>query len=253
MKVGWLADIASHVGGAELSQAEFKAAAPEGVEIVDCPPGGIESDLDRYMIHNCVLYSVEELWEIKAPTIKYWHDVGPHLQPGVRDWLDEFAEHICCSPIQASHMGFDVKAPDVHCISPAIDLSRFEQAAASMNGNRSGNVCIGSWRNYGKAPHKVFEWAQTNGDVDFFGDGPFAPKGSAQVPHDAMPALLAQYETFVFLPTVLEPFGRIVAEAWAAGCSVVTNGLVGARWWIENEPEKLDTAAGDFWELVLRD
>jgi hypothetical protein len=36
-----------------------------------------------------------------------------------------------------------------------------------------------------------------------------------------MPALLAQYETFVFLPTVIEPFGRLVAEAWAAGCELV--------------------------------
>jgi hypothetical protein len=32
-----------------------------------------------------------------------------------------------------------------------------------------------------------------------------------------MPALLAQYETFVHLPIVIEPFGRLVAEAWAAG------------------------------------
>ena len=75
-----------------------------------------------------------------------------------------------------------------------------------------------------------------NGPVDFFGDGPFAPQGPRQVPYEAMPALLAQYETFVFLPTVIEPFGRLVAEAWAAGCEIVTNGQVGARWWIEDEP-----------------
>jgi glycosyltransferase involved in cell wall biosynthesis len=66
-----------------------------------------------------------------------------------------------------------------------------------------------------------------------------------------MHALLAQYETFVFLPTVIEPFGRLVVEAWAAGCRIVTNNLVGAKWWIENEPGKLDTAAQDFWRVVL--
>jgi glycosyltransferase involved in cell wall biosynthesis len=54
----------------------------------------------------------------------------------------------------------------------------------------------------------------------------------------------------VFLPSGLEPFCRTVAEAWAAGCEVVTNRLVGALHWIENEPEKLESAAADFWEVV---
>lgn len=249
MRVGWLADTGSYVGGAELTQAEFKAAAPEGVEIVDCPVGGIVPDLDRYVIHNCVLYPVEELQAIKTSAFKYWHDVGPHLHPGVKQWLTSNAEDVCCSPLQAAYMELD-GAP---CIPPAIDLSRFEHAATSINGNRSGSVCVASWRNYGKGPHKVLEWASKTGvEVDFFGDGPFAPKGSMPVPNDAMPALLAQYETLVFLPTVIEPFGRVVAEAWAAGCSVITNNLVGAKWWIGNEPEKLETAAEDFWELVLK-
>jgi glycosyltransferase involved in cell wall biosynthesis len=66
-----------------------------------------------------------------------------------------------------------------------------------------------------------------------------------------MPALLARYETFVFLPTVIEPFGRLVAEAWAAGCRIVTNDLVGAKYWIQNDPDAIETAAEDFWKLVL--
>jgi hypothetical protein len=245
-RVGWLADVSNVTGGAELTQAEFKKAAPDGIEIVDCSPGGIVLDLDRYVIHNCVLYPVELLQEINAPTVKYWHDVGPHVQPGVKEWLSDHATQICCSPIQAEHMGLDVQ-----CIPPPVDLSRFEHAAAHMNGNRAGQVSVGSWRNYGKAAHKVVEWSQRNGPVDFFGDGPFAPTGSTGVPYDAMPRLLAQYERFVFLPMVLEPFGRLVAEAWAAGCEIVTNGLVGARYWIEEGPEAIDTAAEDFWKVVM--
>jgi glycosyltransferase involved in cell wall biosynthesis len=68
-----------------------------------------------------------------------------------------------------------------------------------------------------------------------------------------MPALLAQYKTMVFLPVVLEPFGRVVAEAWAAGCEIVTNGLVGARYWIEEDPKAIETAGEDFWRVVLSD
>jgi hypothetical protein len=42
-----------------------------------------------------------------------------------------------------------------------------------------------------------------------------------------------------------------VAEAWAAGCAIVTNELVGAGYWIQENPEAIETAAEDFWKVVL--
>jgi glycosyltransferase involved in cell wall biosynthesis len=247
MRVGWLVDEGATVGGAELTQAEFRDAAPEHVEIVDCPPGGVVTDLDLYVIQNCVLYTTGDLEPIAdKPRVKYWHDVGPHLQPGVKDSLAD-AKQLCCSPIQAEFMNLK----DAICIPPPVDLSRFEQAAEKVNGNRKGAVSVASWRNYGKAPHKIGEWASQNGGIDVYGGGIFAPPGAQEVAYDHMPALLARYETFVFLPIVLEPFGRLVAEAWAAGCEVVTNNLVGARYWIENDPDAIESAADDFWREVL--
>jgi hypothetical protein len=247
MRVGWLADEASYTGGAELTTAEFRAAAPDGVEIVDCPAGGVDYSCDRYVIQNCVTYSLHDLMVLPGAIVKYWHDVGPHVQPEVHAWLAENAEIVCCSPLQAQYMGLE----GATCIPPAVDLLRFEAAAASMNGNRRGSVCVGQWRNYGKAAHKAAEWGAMNGGVEFFGDGPFAPPGSVAVPYEAMPALLAEYERFVFLPTVIEPFGRTVVEAWAAGCEIITNGLVGARYWMEEDPGALETAGEDFWRVVL--
>jgi hypothetical protein len=247
-RVGWLADQAGYVGGAELTTSEFRAAAPEDVEIVDCPAGAVVKGLDRYVIQNCVTYTPKDLERTDGkPAVKYWHDVGPHIQPRVHEWLAENARNICCSPVQAVFMGID----GAMCIPPPVDLTRFEQAAENVNGDRSGAVSVGQWRNFGKAPHRAAEWGAAHGGIDFFGAGVFAPHGSEEVPYDAMPDLLARYETFVFLPTVIEPFGRLVAEAWAAGCRIVTNNLVGAKWWIENEPGKLDTAAQDFWRVVL--
>ena len=35
MRVAWLADKHNPPGGAELTQAEFRRAAPEGVEVVE--------------------------------------------------------------------------------------------------------------------------------------------------------------------------------------------------------------------------
>lgn len=248
MKVGWLVDNADHTGGAELTQAEFRAAAPDGIDIIDCPAGYVEPDLDLYVVHNCVQYELDDLEPLEGKAVaKYWHDVGPHLQTGVKDWLIENARQVCCSPIQAEHMGLSGM---IGCVPPPVDLDRFRDAGAKMNGNRQGIVSVGSWRNHGKAPHRAAEWAQ--GSLDFYGGGVFAPPDSREIAYEGMPALLARYETFVFLPTVIEPFGRVVAEAWAAGCEIVTNNLVGAKWWIEEDPDKLDTAAADFWSVVLR-
>jgi hypothetical protein len=250
MRVGWLVDDDEGVlGGAELTEREHRAAAPEGVEIVDCPKGNIDPTCDRYVIQNCVLYEVTDLLPLEGkPVTKMWHDVGPWMQPGVRGWLDANATAICCSPLQSDYMGLD----DAVWIPPPVNLQRFMTAAYHVNGNRHGNVCVGSWRNYGKAPHKVAEWAVENDSpVQFYGEGPWAPPGSKPVPYDKMPALLAGFERFVFLPNVLEPFGRAVAEAWAAGCELVVNGNVGAAYWLMEDPGAIETAGEDFWKVVL--
>jgi glycosyltransferase involved in cell wall biosynthesis len=247
-RVGWLADVPDLPGGAEFTQAEFRAAAPDGVEVVDCLPGEVVEGLDRYVIHNCVQYTLDDLKPIEESLgFKYWHDVGPWITPAVHEWLATNTVPICCSPLQAEYMGIDAET-----IPPPVDLDRYAEAASRVNGDRSGAVSVGSWRNYGKAPHKVAEWANaTQTHVDFFGGGFLAPHGSREVSQEIMPGLLASYRTFVFLPTVIEPFGRVVAEAWAAGCEVVTNELVGAGYWIKENPEAIETAAADFWKVVL--
>lgn len=248
MKVGWLADTPGTPGGAELTQAEFRAAAPDGVEIVACPPGNVNPGCDRYVIHNCVQYTLDDLRRIApaARTVKYCHDVCPWVVADVRAWLARRAVHVCCSPAQADHMHVAARL-----IPPPVDLDRFARAAESVNGDRAGVVSVGSWQNLGKAPQLAAAWAAGQQvPIDFFGGGPLAPAGSVEVSYDAMPALLASYETFVFLPTVLEPFGRVVAEAWAAGCEIVTNDLVGAAYWIRENPDAIAAAADDFWELV---
>src|SRR6266498_125218 len=131
MRVGWLADWSDLAGGAEFTQAEFRAAAPPDVEIVDCPPGGVNVTCDRYVIHNCVKYDLKDLeWLEGLPVVKYHHDVGPWLQPDVRGWLDQNATPICCSPLQAEYMGLEHAV----CIPPPIDLALFEGVAAPVHG-----------------------------------------------------------------------------------------------------------------------
>lgn len=249
MKVGWLHDGGNAdgtMGGAELTQAEFRAAAPEGVEIIDCAPAEVEPDLDVYVAHNIVYYSLADLAPTKGRLVKYWHDVGPHMSDDVLEQLAD-ERQVCCSPLQRGYLGLD----EAQLIPPALDLDRFQSAGQQNGRPRRGIVALGPWMNYGKTPRPVLEWAEDR-QVDFFGTGPLAPPGAREVDYDDMPELLAHYETYVHLPLVIEPFGRGVVEAWAAGCKIITNNLVGARYWIEKNPKRLETASEDFWKLVLK-
>lgn len=241
MKVGWLADQHDPPGGAELTQAEFMAARPDSVEITFCPPpGGSFPDADSYVIHNNVTYQAYPI----GRSVRYLHDLRSGFEPG-----DEL---ICCSPLQADRLGLD----DAAHIPPPIDLAAFRPTRQQRrNTERKGSCCIGAFMNSGKGGYRVATWADENEPVDVYGFGPFLPQGPninycGHLEPTKVAQTLWQYERFVFLPVDLEPFGRCVAEAWAAGCDLIINGNVGARYWIEEEPEKLESAAEDFWSLV---
>jgi hypothetical protein len=248
MRIGWLADDPGYLGGAELTQREFRDSAPEGIEIVDCPPGEIVPDLDRYVIHNNLSYSAVELTEtVIAPTWRYHHDfrAGTPIE----------AEHIYCSPVQRERSdAYDNTSP---LIPPAIDLARFKPPRQHRrNGKRQGTCCIATFQNPGKGAQLLEEWAEENGEVDVWGFGPFMPQGQninqmGPSSYEKVPEILWAYERFVYLPSVAEPFGRAVVEAHAAECEVITNRNAGAVWWLEERPEALQTAAQDFWSTVL--
>lgn len=252
MRVGWLSDPAEYTGGAELTQAEFRAAAPGGVEVIDCPPGGI-AECDRYVLHNVVDYSMDDIRATRGrPLFKYVHDLWPHGDKEVRRYLLASANLIFCSPLQAERFGGTADP-----IPPPVDLSHFRPTRQQRrNPKREGTCCVGAFMNAGKGGHLVAEWADQNGAVDVYGFGPFQPVGlnvnhcGAYGQHE-LPTILSRYERFVFLPSAIEPFGRCVVEAWAGGCEIVTNNLVGARYYIEQCPERLESASEDFWGVVL--
>lgn len=249
MKVGWLQDDPGYLGGAEMTAAEFKAAAP--VEVVDCLPGAIDYSLDTYVAQNIVTYSFEEIQALQGKRlIKYCHDVWPHGDPRIKTWWVEHGELIFCSPIQRERMGLEGQ-----CIPPALDLDRMKVPKPSAK-RRSGACSIAQWRNPGKGAQYIDEYAATNGPVDVYGPGPFQPRGLGvnylgDLEPDKVAQTLWKYERFVFLPFELEPFCRTAVEAYYAGCKLTVNNLIGARHYLENDPEALQTAAEDFWNAVL--
>jgi hypothetical protein len=237
VKVGWLHDDPGYLGGAELTMREFRAAAPEGVEIVDCLPGEVEPErLDRYVVGNCQTYPPEEL--PAGPTaFRYHHDLS--IAPG-DDRLDA-SHHIFCSPAQRERMGLEGE-----CIPPALDLAPFE-AVASQN-HRQGAVCIGRMA-YGKGLQHLAEFSEP---VDVYSSVPCASEGNARYrgATSDVADTLSRYQRFVFAPDAFEPFGRAVVEAWAAGLTLVVNKNIGAMHYILNDQDALRSAGRDFWDVV---
>jgi hypothetical protein len=261
MRVAWLADPGNadgSIGGAEMTQQEFRDAAPEGVETVTVSPDEVLTTdklttCDVACVFNCVFYPEGLIRALSGKrVVRYWNDVAPHGSPKLTLWLLGNATNVFCSPLHHERFPWrNGKKYEFELIPPPVNLEPFRDAAESAQ-ERSGAVSVAAWMNLGKAPHLAAEWAVGNGGLDFYGGGPFAPASSRPVGYDAMPSLLARYETFVFLPSALEPFCRLVVEADAAGCKVITNRLVGARYWLEKAPDKLESAADDFWKLVTR-
>jgi glycosyltransferase involved in cell wall biosynthesis len=227
---------------------EFAAAAPEDVDFTDLKEAG------TVVIGNCVTISPGIIpGLIDRRVIRYHHDLAQHEAPILRSWLDENAEHIFTSPLHRDRYGREGAL-----VPPPVDLARFRpNRQTRRNTERSGACTVGSWQNPGKGAHLIAEWSVRNSEeVDCFGFGPYAPAGPGIRNHGAvtqgeLPQILHGFERFVFLPTSVEPFGRCVVEAWAAGCEIVVNDLVGARYWLEKKPEALESATETFWRVVL--
>jgi glycosyltransferase involved in cell wall biosynthesis len=236
-------------GGAELAMDELMEAAPQRVTITDY------ADAETIVIGNCV-HAPEDFIE-KATgkrVIRFHHDLARDESDELWEWLDQNAEHIFTSPLHRETYGH---YPDAALIPPTVKLADFRpNRATRRHPKRKGIVTYGSWQGPGKGGHLVSETVYRHDEtVDCYGPGPFPPYGQhvnhkGLVAHADLPAILWKYEQFIFLPVVPEPFGRCVAEAWAAGCEVMTNEMVGAKWWIENKPDALYTAAEDFWEIA---
>lgn len=247
MKVGWLTDRPFNTGGAELTQEEFRALAPSGVEVVECPPGWVTDDLDLYVVHNCVGYRWEDVRSIlDRPVVKYVNDLWPAGSPKLRTWLLS-KRVIFTSPLHQRRFTHPVTG-EATVVPPAVPLHTFRAVAGGNH--REGAVCVGRM-SYGKGLELLHDYREP---VDVYSTVPVRSQGQVTYRGEAsdVAGVLSHYSRFVFLPTATEPFGRAVVEAWAAGLSLVVNRNVGALHYLERDPDALHTAGVDFWEEVLR-
>jgi hypothetical protein len=133
-------------GGAEFTQAEFRAAAPEldvesrstarQAEFRAAVPKASRSSteprpgpLRRPQLRHVHPRRPQAARRCRRRVVKYWHDVGPWLTDDVKAWIEKETLQVCCSPIQAEHMGTSAIV-----IPPPVDLERFSRAAEGVNG-----------------------------------------------------------------------------------------------------------------------
>lgn len=255
MKVAWLHDPGNAdgtKGGAEYTMDGFRESAPSSVSF--------DPDAETVVVGNCVTFQPSILPQFDGKrVIRYHHDLSYAEHPDLREWMDEHAEHVFTSPLHLNkYVATGNRLLDrVRVIPPMVDLEAFRpNRQTRRNGKRSGIVTIASWQNPGKGGQMVSECLFRVGlEADCYGPGQHVPYGShihkkGPVEQRDLPQILWQYEQFVFLPTAIEPFGRCVVEAWAAGCEILTNDLVGASYFIEENPQALERASDEFWSYV---
>jgi hypothetical protein len=250
VRVGWLEDRVEQIGGAELTGSEL-FAAPEGLEIIACPPGGIIQGMDVYVLMNVTQYGPDDrdrLWG--SPLVKFCHDQWPHGDPDFKAFVLEHAALTFCSPTHKEKFPHHHEDPGI-VIPPPMKSAAYREDPGE---DRSGVCSIASWMNPGKGAPGIESWAARNGPVDIYGPGPFRPVGKNIIDHGILhesqvSTVLYQHESFIFLPWAFEPFGRCTYEARLAGCKTITNGLIGSDDFEIPDP-RIESAAEDFWSLV---
>lgn len=263
MKLGWLHDDIGIVGGAEMSERTLREGAPEWAEIVLCPPNKKPpDDIEAYIIQHCTTYDrrwIEALQD--KPFVKQNRDSWWAGSVLFRRWLLDNADLLVfSSEMQVATYCHHVKpGSEIAVVPPPVDLEWF-RAEARPPEERQGAVWVGR-ADPGKALHLCCDWAIRNDErLDVYGDvsipyidwsefgGLITHHG--RVPYEALPAIYGAAKKFVFMPIHREPFGRTVAEAWAAGCELVVEGDVGALEWIEERPEDVGRGVEMFWDEV---
>ena len=261
MVIGWLHDDMGMIGGAELSSDALRAAAPDWVDgTIYCPPHKRPPKVDAFVVQNCILYGKQWISALqRVPVIKGNRDIWYAGSITLRRWLLRNAKLLTFnSPMAEQAFGKSYTAP-VEIMPPPLVLDAF-RAAARPESEREGAVFVGRIEP-GKGVHRAIDWALDNNiPLDVYGgiavpyvdwsEGEGLVRYCGEAPYAAIPEIMGRAKYFVLLPTRVEPFGRTVGEAWAAGCELIVNEHVGAMWWIENRPEDVGRGAEMFWNAA---
>lgn len=270
-----------YLGGAELSLRDHIAAAPPGVTVDVVLPDDpvVLKDYDIVVLSNLrptgglgeaaeyrwAQQWIERLRGYRGYAIKLEHDVHPCTYRDARcidfdsmEWracdctssiprVFEELYNLCdavvfLSPLHRrviNHI-IQIKTRRQYTIGCPVDFTRF-RSMTPFNERKHAALITGDAIRV--APEAV-ALAEAKGYpveyVDYL-----------SVPYDEMPALLNCYQAVVVAPVMLHAFGRLVTEAMACGCQVITNDRVGALSYSDPVAASRNSNAA-FWRVVRR-
>ncbi len=268
-----------NLGGAELSLSHHLANAPPGVTVdVMLPDDPVDLDnYDTVILSNLrpfgglgekEEYRWARLWANKIKgyrgyVIKSEHDTHPcgtrdgkciQIEPLTnigcrcgRSIPNAFQRlyNLCdavrfLSPLHRNVINqiIKIKAPRQYVIASPIDLIPFVNTKP-FGQRKHAALITGDWRRIAPEAYSLAEAAGYPVEqIDYL-----------SVSYEDMPALYNQYKAVIIAPAMLHAFCRMVVEAQACGCQVITNNRVGAMSW-DDPIEASRNANEQFWSMI---
>jgi len=258
VSIGWLQDRESIIGGSELSCSRLIETAPADIEVVRCPPNKRPPrNVAAFVVQNCTTYTQRWIEELAVhPVIKQVRDPWYAGDAVLRRWILDHAVLVTfSSTVHLATFGYNVNAPH-KIMPPPLDLTPFREAALPR-AERSGNIFVGRLDPYKGVPALIDHALSEHLELDCYGDPymsfgklPLNIKLHGQAPYELMPQIMGKADTLYFWPEWPEAFGRVVAEAWAAGCFLEVRGKVGAMEWIGHKEDEIEQGSSMFWNAV---
>ena len=294
MKLTWLQDLdfMSWQGGAEFTdRSHFIAGLRRGHDITLITPSTPLPEMafapaDAVIISNAVSFNMQvfqRFQEMGRPLIWFFHDYFPICKYRLfypmaekcracylrERWLPLLLSArllIWLSPLHRSSW---------LSLVPELEKVPFALIPSPVDGRefydlrlpRQGVITVNSLAPF-KGRDNVLKWISEHPDepVTVVGaeGGPLPPNCTyvGLVPYHQLNELYNRHQSLLHLPSSPMPFDRTVAEAYLAGCHIISNELVGALSWpfFRDEPwagprrslvaMKLSEAPNRFWEAV---
>ena len=271
-RLGWLNDhdLGARPGGADKALRALLASAPPDVELVRCPPGGVDLSCDSYLAFLVKRYPDADLQALLArPYVRCGWDWWPE-EDGNAGWRGPLAEaallNVWVSPLHRERCvkRWGLATEKSATIPPPLDPAPYETAAAEVAG-RQGTLWAAEWH-VAKGPDLAAMWALRNRErVDFY--SPSMPPEELAQPwlfnrwcrpkgfcaEERWLETFASYERFLHLPRFPDAFGYAALEAWLLGLEVVVSGVTGVESWglpFGALVERCAGAAEEFWGVV---
>jgi len=265
MRIGWVRDftLSERLGGGQVCEKLLREGAPPDIQLIECPPGSVQDDVDAYIAMRCQRYSVEEIERIVSKPCFHWAmDYWEWGNFAQREFMFTRSKKILFgSPL---HKSVFVKrwrlGQEADLLAYPMDVEHW-LSIHDVASEREGAMWYGEVHPL-KGVDLVVAWANSNKTpLDMYGIGHGEKQESqfvrikGMVSDEERDQALASHRWFVHFPRAPEGFCYSLMEAWLAGVEVIYSGRIGLDSWDKPWAElaaDCHQAPRRFWEIAAQ-